>query len=265
MAVQPVGVGPAAALTACSESRSPAALRRSFAAVRPPAVFVVDASNGGGDTAAQDETPIAVNLANPDNILTGNNDFNLNDGCGYNVSFNGGKTWSPTLPTGFIPGLTKFTNDPAVPGTGAFDVAGDPAFGFSPDGRTAYFVCQAFNLTPPFQIALFASRSSDGGLTWSSTPAQVSTWNGNGKGKRSNRQFPDHESIAVDGNPASPFYGSLYVTWVQFSGLQGTHSPVQAAFSRDGARTFSPPIKVTQGPGRNNQDARILIGPDRTL
>ena len=232
--MQAVAVGAAVALTACAEPPAPSAPPPSFAAVRPPAVFVVDASNGGGDTAAQDETPIAVNPANPDNILTGNNDFNLNDGCGYNVSFNGGKTWSPTLPNGFIPGLTKFTNDPAVPGTGSFDVAGDPAVAFSPDGRTAYFVCQAFNVTPPFQIALFASRSSDGGLTWSSSPAQVSTWNGNGRGKGSNGQFPDHESIAVDGNPASPFYGSLYVTWVQFSGLQGTHSPVQVAFSRDG-------------------------------
>src|SRR2546425_1748605 len=156
--MQAVAVGAAVALTACAEPPAPSAPPPSFAAVRPPAVFVVDASNGGGDTAAQDETPIAVNPANPDNILTGNNDFNLNDGCGYNVSFNGGKTWSPTLPNGFIPGLTKFTNDPAVPGTGSFDVAGDPAVAFSPDGRTAYFVCQAFNVTPPFQIALFRSE-----------------------------------------------------------------------------------------------------------
>ena len=37
------------------------------------------------------------------------------------------------------------------------------------------------------------------------------------------------------------------------------------AFSRDGARSFSQPVKVTQGPVRNNQDARIVIGPDGTL
>src|SRR3989442_9630159 len=160
--MQAVAVGAAVALTACTEPRAPSAPPPSFAAVRPPAVFVVDASNGGSDTAAQDETPIAVNPADPDNILTGNNDFNLNDVCDYNVSFNGGKTCSPPLPNGFIPGLPKFTTTPPGPGTGSFDVAGDPSVGFSPDGRTAYFVCQAFNLTPPFQIALFASRSSDG-------------------------------------------------------------------------------------------------------
>src|SRR3989441_2551086 len=101
--MQAVAVGAAVALTACSESRSPAALHPSLAATRPPAVFVVDASNGGGDTAAQDETPIAVNPANPDNILTGNNDFNLNDGCGFNVSFNGARPGRPPSPTASFP------------------------------------------------------------------------------------------------------------------------------------------------------------------
>src|SRR2546427_346320 len=41
----------------------------------------------------------------------------------------------------------------------------DPAVAFGPDG-TAYFACQAFSVTSPFPIALFVSRSTDGGLTW---------------------------------------------------------------------------------------------------
>ena len=73
----------------------------------------------------------------------------------------------------------------------------------------------------------------------------MSAWNGNGKAKGSNGQFPDHESMAVDQSRGSPFYGSVYVTWVQFDGLQGTHSPVQVTFSRDGGRSFSTPVKVT--------------------
>ena len=254
-------------LAACAEPPAPTAPPRpSFATGRRgPAVFVTDVSR---DVAAQDETPIAVNPRNTSNILTGANDFNLNDGCAYNVSFDGGRTWSPTLPNGFIPGLTLFTNDPAVPGTGSYEIAGDPAVAFGPDG-TAYFACQAFSVTSPFPIALFVSRSTDGGLTWADgvheKPVQVSQWNGNGKSRGGNGQFPDHDAMTVDDNPDSPFYGSVYVTWVQFSGLQGTHSPVLVAFSRDGARSFSQPVKVTQGPVRNNQDARIVIGPDGTL
>lgn len=226
-------------------------------------IKVVDVSN---DQTAQNETPVAVNPTNPNNLITGANDWNYNDGCAVNASFDGGKSWTPTLPNGFLPGITKYTNDPSIPGTGAYDAGGDPGIAFGPDG-VAYYICQAFNVTSPFQIALLVSRSSDGGKTWldgkTQKLTQVSTWNGNGQSKGSNGQFPDHESIYVDNSPTSPYYGSVYVTWVQFNGK--THSPVQIAYSRDGARTFSTPAQVTSGPIRNNQDARLISAPDGTL
>jgi hypothetical protein len=40
---------------------------------------VVDVSR---DQTSQNETPLAVNPANPQNMITGNNDWNYNDGCG---------------------------------------------------------------------------------------------------------------------------------------------------------------------------------------
>jgi hypothetical protein len=213
---------------------------------------VVDVSN---DTTSQNETPLAVNPANPQNMITGNNDWNYNDGCGVNVTFDGGRTWTPTLPNGFLPGITKFTNDPSVAGDGAYDAGGDPTIAFSPDGKTAYFVCQAFNFTSPFQIALLLNRSHDGGRTWQHTGlTQVSTWNGNGKSKGSEGQFPDHENIHVD-----PTNGYVYVTWAQFNGL-GTHSPVNVAVSRDGGNSFTV-AQVTAGNVRNNQDQRIVTDP----
>jgi len=93
-----------------------------------------------GDDTSQNESPLAVNPTDPLNMITGNNDWNYNDGCGMNATFDGGKTWTPTLPNGFLPGITKYTNDPNVPGTGAYDAGGDPVVAFGPDG-TAYFVC----------------------------------------------------------------------------------------------------------------------------
>lgn len=215
-------------------------------------VVNVSQSTPSGDVLSQNETPIAINPMDSDNMITGANDWNFNDGCAYNTSFDGGKTWTATLPDGFIPGMTKFTNDPNVPGTGAYDAAGDPTVAFSPDGSIAYFVCQAFNVTSPFQIALLLNRSYDGGRTWQQTGlTQVTTFNGNGTSKGSNGQFPDHENLHVD-----PVTGWLYVTWAQFNG-KSAHSPVYVAISRDQGNTFTL-SQVTTSTVRNNQDQRVV-------
>src|ERR1700745_3463624 len=98
------------------------------------ATKVVD---GTRDSTAKNETPVAANPTNPANLITGANDWNYNDGCAVNASKDGGKTWTPTLPDGFVPGVTSFTNDPNVPGTGAYEAGGDPTIAFSPDGKVA--------------------------------------------------------------------------------------------------------------------------------
>jgi hypothetical protein len=215
--------------------------------------------NVTNDTTSQNETPIAVDPVNPNIMVSGSNDWNFNDGCGQYVSTNGGATWTGALPDGFVPGVTKFTNDPNAPGTGAYDAGGDPYVAFSPDGTKAYFVCQAFNFTPPFQIQLLFNRGTvtSSGITWQTTGlTPISTWNGNGKTKGGNGQFPDHDSLHVDAS------GRIYVTWAQFNGLKGTHSPVLVATSTDGGQTFSQPVKVTVGNIRNNQDQRIVTAPN---
>jgi hypothetical protein len=226
----------------------------SFAASAGP-VTVVNVSD---DTTSQNETPLAVNPRNSQNLLTGNNDWNYNDGCGVNVSFDGGKSWTKTLPNGFLPGVTRFSNDPSVPGTGSYDFGGDPAVAFGPDG-TAYFACFGYQGTPPFGVVLLLSRSTDGGKTWlAGGPAQpltlVTSFNGNGKARGSTGQFPDHDAIHVAND------GTIYLTWAQFNGL-GTHSPVYVATSTNGGRSFGAPIAVTSGSVRNNQDQRIVTDP----
>jgi hypothetical protein len=212
---------------------------------------VVDVSAGGGDQLSQNETPIAVNPANPANMITGANDWNYNDGCAVNTSGDGGQTWTPTLPDGFLPGITKYTNDPNVPGTGAYDAGGDPTIAFSPDGKVAYYVCQAFDFTSPYDIALLLNRSYDGGFTWQQTGlVQISTFQGNGTTSGSNGKFADHENIHVD-----PTNGDVYVTWAEFSG--NSHSPVYVAASHDRGDTWTL-NKVTAGNVKNNQDQRVV-------
>jgi hypothetical protein len=218
----------------------------------------IDVVNVSNDTTAQNETPLAVNPLNPANMITGSNDWNWNDGCGVNVTFDGGSSWTKTLPNGFLPGVTKYTNDPAVAGTGFYDYGGDPAVAFGPDG-TAYFACFGYQAASPYGVALLVSRSTDGGRTWlaggASQPlVQAATWQGNGITKGSTGQFPDHESMHVAND------GTIYVPWAQFNGY-GTHSPIFVTTSRDGGRTFSPALKVTSGSIRNDQDARIVTDP----
>src|SRR5260370_22649831 len=175
------------------------------------ATLVVDVSK---DTTAQNETPIGVNHLNAGNLITGANDWNYNDGCAVNASFDGGQSWTPTLPNGFLPGVTRFTNDPRVPGTGVFDAGGDPAIAFGPDG-TAYYACQGVNYTSPFAINLLLSRSTDGGRTWlrggTAEPLTViATRNGNGQTRGSNGRFTDQEAQDSDRSPPSPSYCSEY-------------------------------------------------------
>jgi hypothetical protein len=206
------------------------------------------------DQLSQNETPLAINPANPANMITGANDWNYNDGCAVNATNDGGATWTPTLPNGFIPGVTIYTNDPNVPGTGSYDAGGDPVVAFSPDGKVAYFVCQAFDFTSPYDIALLLNRSTDGGFTWRQTGlTQISRFNGTGTTTGSNGKFPDHESIHVD-----PITGYVYVTWAEFSG--NTHSPVYVAVSHDQGSTWTLD-KVTSGNVRNNQDQRVVTDP----
>jgi hypothetical protein len=253
-------------LVACSDNPSPDALNapenvRLAASVSggPTVNTVVNVTN---DTTAQNETPLAVNPRNAQNLVTGNNDWNYNDGCGVNTSFNGGKTWTKTLPSGFIPGITRFTNDPDVAGTGDGDFGGDPAAAFAPDG-TAYFACFSYNGT---STMLFLSRSTDGGITWQAgahaVPSDpltlVSAFNGQGISKGSNGQFPDHEAMSVGAD------GTIYVTWAQFHGF-GSNSPVWISTSRDAGRSFSRPVKVSSGNVRSDQDQRIVTNADGSV
>ena len=176
-----------------------------------------------------------------------------------NASLDGGRTWTKTLPNGFIPGISKYSDDPAVAGTGAYDFGGDPAVAFSPDGRTAYFACFGYQASSPYGVVLLLSRSTDGGLTWtaggSAAPLTlVSAFNGNGQAKGSTGQFPDHESIHVARD------GTIYVPWAQFTG-KSSHSPIFVSVSHDGGNSFSAPVKVTSGSVRNDQDARLVTDP----
>ena len=120
----------------------------------PPSPRVSAAVNISADSLTDNEVSIAVNPANPLNLVAGWNAWEEDrQGVGYAYSFDGGRTWSPAglLPLG--------TDEEAEDDSGRYKVAGDPAFVFGPDG-TAYAVFQSFEVMPPFEARLLVAVSS---------------------------------------------------------------------------------------------------------
>ncbi len=198
------------------------------------------------------------------------NDFDFNDGCGFSFSTHGGKSWAPRT---FVPGLTQFTNDPAIPGTGSFNIAGDPAVAFNPRFGTFVVVCQAFvgtsaNVKINLLATTFDPAKADPNANENASyvgvqnpwtpPVAVATGLSNGTQKGSNGQFPDHEAVTVDAST-----GRIYVAWAEFSGFG--RSPIDLAFSDDNGVHWTGPIRVSDVGHKFDQDAHPIVGPDGTV
>jgi hypothetical protein len=240
----------------------------------PAATSVSAPLNVTSDHFANNEESLGMS---PDGgLLAGSwNDWEFNDGCGFSYSANGGASWAPET---FVPGFTRFTNDPDVPGTGSFEVAGDPAVAYNPRFGTFDVVCQSFNTSSPFEIQLLATTfdpakanpdadvnfsygTAVGGAPAWTPPATVVTGHSNGTQKGSNGQFPDHETITVDtGRGRGHHFGRLFVTWAEFNGFG--RSPINIAYSDDDGHTWTGPIGVSERSHQFDQDARASVGPD---
>ncbi|HEX9545713.1 MAG TPA: sialidase family protein [Acidimicrobiales bacterium] len=220
---------------------------------------------------AGNEESVGMNPAG--NWLAGAwNDWHYNDGCGFSYSTNSGQSWAPET---FVPGLTSFTNDPSIPGTGSFPIAGDPAVAFNPKFNTFDVVCQAFGgrggaislLATAFDPTKANSKADEnlsyGAAAWTH-PAAISTGASIGIQKGSNGKFPDHESLVVDtSSAAGHHFGRAFVAWAEFDG--SGRSPINLAYSDDNGVNWTGPIHVSDTSHKFDQDARVTIGPDGTV
>ena len=200
---------------------------------------IVSVGSQAGCSSAQNETTIAVNPNNPNNLVAGTNDYrvynareNRNDSSGWAyTSFDGGATWI----NGVLPHLTFQTG--ATGALSDMDSAGDPAVAFGPN-NTVFYANIAFSRLNDGS-AIVVSKSTDGGLTWGE-PSIVQL---DGVDSAGNPQptpyFNDKEWIAVD--LAS---GTVYVTWTRFG---PSDSPIVMSKSTDGGATWSPFVVVNPG------------------
>jgi hypothetical protein len=209
-----------------------------------------------GCTTPQNETTIAVNPTNPNNVIAGANDYRvccdftgLNDATGgAYFSFDGGHTWGNVQ----MPGLTAETG--ATASMKKFDSAGDPAMAFGPDG-TAYYANIVFSRVSPVS-GVVVSTSTDGGRTWSEPNLVTYTDAPN--------FIHDKEWIAAGPN------GKVTVTWTRFNfGPRASayrESPIVAAYSTNGGKTWKrqgSPVSDAAHPF--DQGSQVQYGPDGAL
>ncbi len=251
-------------------------------------------------TNKSNEPSIAVNPTNASFLVAGANDEQLQPPCGPGpvrgsvpandcsffpgvgtdgvyTSSDGGGHWTNQ---GLLPGYSEF---PGQPGTLVSD--GDPriVYGPAPDAGGSFTTARSLDAFVNGArvyyggLASFASKAAKGNqapelLAVSSSDDNGGTWSdpvvaANGQGFL----FNDHEDVWADNNPASPFFGRVYISYTHFRGSVFTFfaEPIRVAFSDDGGRTWSNPTQIS--PAHNNntvggrQDSTVRTGPDGTV
>jgi len=158
---------------------------------------------------------------------------------------------------GFIRGHHAIHRRPGGPGTGITRSVGIRQWAFSPTALRAYFTCFGY---VGKNVALWLSRSSDGGRSWTgrrarSSPHARQRIPGRGEARGSNGQFPDHESITVAND------GTIYVPWAHFTGFSaqlGRFSS-RSRTTRHQFRSSREGLERLGGVG--DQDARVVAIP----
>ncbi|HXH95973.1 MAG TPA: sialidase family protein [Gaiellaceae bacterium] len=184
-------------------------------------------------TAPHNETSIAVNPTNADNMIGGANDYQLGLNPGghlslsalsrAHVTFDGGQTWAE---------YPVFSNS-------AYQATGDPAVAFDASGN-AYYGTLGFRFVGPANTTspdILVSSSFDGGKTWKvhvvARGSGVFTSVGDGL---------DKEYVAAWGD------GNAIVTWGDFrQGQKGSFVSARIfdSVSHDGGKTWSKPQVIS--------------------
>lgn len=203
-------------------------------------------------SSGQSETWIAVNPADPNNIVAGSNDFRYNGtGNSYRMGVyyttDGGETFVDTKTPenlglyidrySYPAGMTNF----------------DPGVAFDDEGKCYY--CYGFAVTNTSSQAdngVFVTRSDDGGKTWNE-PIPVALEYGLGS------PFHDRYMITADAvSNEEGLMGNVYVAWMLFD---GSSSGVVFSKSTNEGETWSS-YKKLPGSSYSSQGPTPVVGPD---
>ncbi len=198
-------------------------------------------------TSAEVEPQVAIDPQNAAHLIGVWQQDRWSDGgarglrTGY--SFDGGLTWSLTQAA-----FSRCTGGNAANG-GDFPRASDPWISIGPD-TTAYQIAIAFNgatFANGSSSSVLASRSTDGGRTWSTATALISD---------AGTPFNDKDSVTADPLAA----GYAYATWDRLE--QTGHGPAYFARTTNGGTTWEA-ARPLYDPGGHNQtlNNQIVVTP----
>jgi hypothetical protein len=228
----------------------------------------------------QAEEVIAINPTNPMNLIAGQNDSRIGfNHCGYDWSFDGGRTWGDQVP--------PFWQFVMADGHTA-DACSDPTVTFDADGN-AYIGGVLFDVGSAASAFVVAKSNAGIGGAFYHTPAALSFQEyrnvplGVVASDNDPNIFHDKEFIVADAGKNSPKKNNVYATWTRFANTGvgvGANSPIYFSQSTDGGATWSPGVEIsganaalcTVGSGSANpnacdqdQGSHPIVGPDGTI
>ncbi|HEV8421382.1 MAG TPA: hypothetical protein VGR13_08515, partial [Actinomycetota bacterium] len=220
----------------------------------------------------QAEEVVVVNPTNPKNLVAGQNDSRIGfNHCGYDWSFDGGKTWGDQVPPFWqFQLLDGHTSDACSDPTATFDALGNVYV-----GGIIFDVASNANA-----VVVAKSNAPHGGAFYHSTaPGPFQEYRDVPLGVVANDNDPaifnDKEFIVADANEGSPKVNNVYATWTRFT---DTNSPIYFSQSTNGGATWSPGVEISGNnpaictafsgvPGACDQDqgSHPIVGPDGTI
>jgi hypothetical protein len=152
------------------------------------------------------ETPVVVNPRNPQQILSGANDYNCANIQGFYASSDGGTTWTRTC-------LNSIAGDFGE---------GDPGVGYDLRGVAYISGIDASS-------GIVFERSPNNGATWSAPRVAVAPFFSGG--------LADKPWLQIDTYPNSPHANALYISVTQFDA--SSNSEITVAHSNNGGSSWT--------------------------
>ena len=218
----------------------------------------------------QAEEAIQLNPLDERNFVAGQNDSRIGfNHCGYDWSFNRGRTWGDQVPPFWqFQLLDGHTSDACSDPTVAFDsranvYVGGVFFDVASDAN-AVLVMKS---NAPNGGAFYHSPNPAGGFQeYRDLPVGVVA--------NDTVDFNDKELMTADAWVSSPKRDNVYMTWTKFNAAG--HSPIFFSQSTNGGATWSTGIEISGsnpaictvpavGPCNDDQGSDPVVGPDGTI